>query len=128
MVLTRKDETSARCTVKLAELADAASYDHRPISCSFGYLQPGAAMVYESLRGNALRLLLAAIALALMSGRIGPVDFSSRAAQLLLISAVIDFSLGDVGLFLAYPSRPRHLFSWRRLQWDWRKTDSVRQR
>jgi drug/metabolite transporter (DMT)-like permease len=62
-----------------------------------------AAVVFGSLRGNAFRLLLATLALGLVSWCLGPVDFTTRAAQRLLVSGVIGFGLGDVGLFLAYP-------------------------
>lgn len=61
------------------------------------------AVVYGSLRGNALRLLLAAAALGMAGCLIGPVNFDSRTAHRLLVSGVVGFGLGDVGLFLAYP-------------------------
>src|SRR6186713_1497605 len=62
-----------------------------------------AALAYGSLRGNALRLLIAAAALGLASAWVGFPDFDSRAARRLLVSGVVGFGLGDVSLFLAYP-------------------------
>ncbi len=62
-----------------------------------------AALAFGSLRGNALRLLLATTAMGLVGWWIGPIDFTSRAALRLLVSGVIGFGLGDVSLFLAYP-------------------------
>ncbi|MEI6536706.1 MAG: DMT family transporter [Verrucomicrobiaceae bacterium] len=61
------------------------------------------AVMFGALRANALRLMLAAVTLGLVVLWIGGVDFSTRAVHRLLVSGVVGFGLGDVGLFLAYP-------------------------
>lgn len=62
-----------------------------------------AAVGLGALKANALRLLLATLALGCLAGWTGPVDLTTGTAQRLFYSGVVGFGVGDVALFLAYP-------------------------
>ena len=62
-----------------------------------------AAVKFGSLRGNTLRLALAAVILAGLTWFLSPVDFTTRTAKRFLWSGLVGFGVGDVALFLAYP-------------------------
>jgi drug/metabolite transporter (DMT)-like permease len=62
-----------------------------------------AAVGLGALKANALRLLLATLALGSLAYWTGPVDLTTCTAQRLFYSGVVGFGVGDVALFLAYP-------------------------
>jgi drug/metabolite transporter (DMT)-like permease len=61
------------------------------------------AVWFGPLRGNALRLALAAVMLGVLTLLLCPVSLSTRTAHRLFYSGLVGFGVGDVALFLAYP-------------------------
>jgi drug/metabolite transporter (DMT)-like permease len=60
------------------------------------------AVAFGSLRGNALRLALAILILAVVTQGAAGLDWSAPSTERLLWSGAVGFGVGDVALFLAY--------------------------